>query len=289
MCISLWVSGCPGPLAVSRCPRVSSAPCGSSSHGTNGGGPLFPRIWAAKRPARGAPEAAPADSGGRSVQRSPKARRSASQPAFAPRQNRRTDPFRVRRPFRTPIKGEGPRSAAWRPKRGGLRGEPGQGRLRRKHQATRGLTPQALHKGEGGPNSAKRNQPARGGRARRGISQGREPWGISRRAGRKGGNFPEYGNDRPTDPEDTAPPKGEALSNRGKRSLRGWGLWRRVWRLVAAGIRRTKRESPGRQVREFLRREPRLTRPGRRPVLVGGGKRDVLRAQALGNHARGIS
>jgi hypothetical protein len=103
-----------------------------------GVGLCSPRIWAAKRPARGAPEAAPADSGGRSVQRSPKARRSASQPAFAPRQNRRTDPFRVRRPFRTPIKGEGPRSAAWRPKRGGLRGEPGEGRLRRKHQATRG-------------------------------------------------------------------------------------------------------------------------------------------------------
>ncbi len=87
------------------------------------------------------------------------------------------------------------------------------------------LTPQALHKGEGGPNSAKRNQPARGGRARRGISQGREPRGISRRAGRKGGNFPEYGNDRPTDrPRRHGSPEGGSAFKPRQAKLAGLGL-----------------------------------------------------------------
>ena len=221
-----------------------------------GVGLCSPRIWAAKRPAPGGPGGCSSRLWGAERPAEPQSEAFSLAACFCPQAKQAHGPVQGQASVQDAHKGRRAAFSGLETKKRRASGGARPGAAEAKASGDPWLTPQALHKGEGGPNSAKRNQPARGGRARRGISQGREPWGISRRAGRKGGNFPEYGNDRTTDPEDTAPPQGEALSNRGKRSLRGWGLWRRVWRLVAAGIRRTKRESPGRQVREFLRREP---------------------------------
>ena len=240
----LWVDESPAPSTVSHCPEVSSDPGSPSCPGTNGGGPLFHQTKGREAALPGGPGVCPSKLRGAERPAEPLARRSASRSAAVPRQNR-PDPSRVRRPFRTPIRGEGPRSAAWRPKTRRAVGKPGEGRLSREAQAVPWATPKPSTRGRAGefPRSGISLPEGGGleGESPKGESPGEFPAELGGR--RKFPGTREWPTDRPR--RHGSPEGGSDFKPR-QAKLAGWGLWWRVWRLVAAGIRRTKRESPGR-------------------------------------------
>jgi len=173
-------------------------------------------------------------------------------------------------------------------KRGGLRGEPGQGRLRRKHQATRGSHRKPSTRGRAGqiPRSgiSLPEGGGLGGESPKGESPGEFPAELG---GREGISRSTGMTERPTQ-KTRLPRRGKRFQTAASEAcgagvLGGGcgGLWRRGKGGPSGNLPDDK---SGNSCAGSL-----IALPGRRPVLVGGGKRDVLRAQALGNHERGIS
>ena len=144
----LWVDDYHAPPTVSHCPEVGSDPDSLFRHGTNGGGSLFHQTKGREAAPQGGPESAPADSGGRSVQRSPS--EAFSLAVCCRPQTAQTRPVQGQASVQDAHKGRRAAFSGPETKRRRAVGKPGEGRLSREAQAVPWLSRRPSTRGRAG-------------------------------------------------------------------------------------------------------------------------------------------